>query len=101
MSIIVKSGINGEVVRNEQFEHVVQSNEDLNNDFTELDVIEQIRCKYCGADDREDTLLICEQCGDSYHYDTCLSQPLPGVPEGDWFCSDCEHMWFPNGPTSN
>ena len=66
-----------------------------------INVFDYIRCQICGMDDRESMLLICDACGECYHYDTCLSQPLPGVPEGDWFCSDCEHMWIPNGPTSN
>lgn len=100
-SITVKNGIDGKIVGTEEVEHVVSSFEEITNEFTELDVIEGIRCEFCGCDDREETLLICDQCGNSFHFDTCLPQPLRSIPEGDWFCSDCEYIWIPNGPTSN
>jgi len=45
-------------------------------------------CEVCGFTDRWDDMLLCDACGTGWHFD-CLSPPLPGVPEGDWFCPNC------------
>ena len=49
-------------------------------------------CRRCGGDTEEDNdLLLCDTpgCGASYHM-WCLDTPLASVPEGDWFCPDCD-----------
>ena len=54
-------------------------------------------CMGCKSPHNGERLMICsnsekrkasERCEQMYHYD-CLDPPLPGVPEGDWFCPDC------------
>lgn len=34
-------------------------------------------------------LLVCDTCPHAFHL-SCLNPPLDGIPEGDWFCLDCE-----------
>ena len=38
------------------------------------------------------------QCDKPYHY-KCLTPPLAGIPDGEWFCPDC--MRHPGGPIGN
>jgi hypothetical protein len=47
------------------------------------------RCELChsGADD--DNMLICDGCDKLFHL-YCLDPPLEKVPDGDWFCLECE-----------
>ncbi|KAI0825648.1 RCC1/BLIP-II [Irpex lacteus] len=47
-------------------------------------------CVECNKDTGEDeSLLECEKCDNPYHL-ACLDPPLEAVPEGEWFCPDCE-----------
>ncbi|KAH9847327.1 RCC1/BLIP-II [Lenzites betulinus] len=47
-------------------------------------------CVVCEKDGgEEDTLLECEKCDYPYHL-KCLDPPLDAVPDGEWFCPDCE-----------
>ncbi|KAI0692446.1 RCC1 BLIP-II [Cytidiella melzeri] len=47
-------------------------------------------CVLCEQDTGEDdSLLECEKCDNPYHL-ACLDPPLEAVPEGEWFCPDCE-----------
>lgn len=34
-------------------------------------------------------MLICDGCDAAYHTH-CLKPALPGIPDGDWFCHECE-----------
>ncbi|WVN90839.1 uncharacterized protein L203_106082 [Cryptococcus depauperatus CBS 7841] len=43
-------------------------------------------CVVCHIND--DDPLECERCDQPYHT-RCLNPPLPGIPEGEWFCPDC------------
>lgn len=45
-----------------------------------------IKCRVCRYPTPEDTMLLCDTCGEGYHY-TCLG--LNGVPKGDWECHAC------------
>uniref|UniRef100_A0A8C7ZS58 [histone H3]-trimethyl-L-lysine(4) demethylase n=1 Tax=Oryzias sinensis TaxID=183150 RepID=A0A8C7ZS58_9TELE len=45
-------------------------------------------CMVCGRGDKEDRLLLCDGCDDSYHT-FCLIPPLQEVPKGDWRCPKC------------
>eukprot|EP00899_Mesostigma_viride_P000110 jgi/Mesvir1/1009/Mv17543-RA.1 len=51
-----------------------------------LDPWDGVPCAVCRVDD--EFLMICDGCDTPYHH-TCLTPPLPEVPEGDWFCPDC------------
>ena len=47
-------------------------------------------CVICTKDNGEDdSPLECDKCDAPYHL-KCLDPPLGAVPEGEWFCPDCE-----------
>jgi hypothetical protein len=46
-------------------------------------------CELCGMVDREETMLLCDGCGQGYHMQ-CLSPSLKAIPKGDWFCETCK-----------
>jgi hypothetical protein len=46
-------------------------------------------CELCGMPDREESMLLCDGCGQGYHMQ-CLSPPLKTIPKGDWFCETCK-----------
>ncbi|XP_013098608.2 serine/arginine repetitive matrix protein 2 [Stomoxys calcitrans] len=52
------------------------------------DVDDVTNCEECGRPDREDVMLLCDQCNQGYHMD-CLSSPLSEIPEGSWYCDNC------------
>ncbi|XP_075146934.1 uncharacterized protein LOC142221205 [Haematobia irritans] len=55
----------------------------------ELEDVEDVtNCEICGRPDREDVMLLCDQCNQGYHMD-CLSSPLSEIPEGSWYCDNC------------
>ncbi|KAJ6624924.1 regulator of chromosome condensation 1/beta-lactamase-inhibitor protein II [Mycena sp. CBHHK59/15] len=47
-----------------------------------------IQCSVDNGDEGED-VLECEKCDAPYHL-ACLTPPLKSIPEGEWFCPDCE-----------
>ena len=49
---------------------------------------EDLWCELCKKGDREDVLLICDQCNRGFHI-FCLVPPLPAVPKGGWTCNSC------------
>ncbi|KAI0078717.1 RCC1/BLIP-II [Panus rudis PR-1116 ss-1] len=47
-------------------------------------------CVICSKDNGEDdSPLECDKCDNPYHLG-CLDPPLDGVPDGEWFCPECE-----------
>ncbi|XP_013196492.1 lysine-specific demethylase 5 [Amyelois transitella] len=54
----------------------------------ELDPLAIYTCAICQKDNRDDLLLICNGCSDTYHT-FCLKPPLSSVPDGDWRCPCC------------
>ncbi|GAA5835305.1 hypothetical protein JCM11251_006676 [Rhodosporidiobolus azoricus] len=49
-------------------------------------------CGRCGGGEAEEgkgELLICEKCEATYHAG-CCSPPIQGVPDGEWFCHECD-----------
>ncbi|VDL57317.1 unnamed protein product [Hymenolepis diminuta] len=48
-------------------------------------------CEICHSPDDEANLLLCDNCDKGYHT-YCLSNPLSEIPEGDWFCPECEPL---------
>ncbi|TFK48358.1 RCC1/BLIP-II [Heliocybe sulcata] len=47
-------------------------------------------CLACGKENGEDdSPLACDKCDNPYHL-KCLEPPLDAVPEGEWFCPQCE-----------
>ncbi|XP_032222510.1 PHD and RING finger domain-containing protein 1 isoform X3 [Nematostella vectensis] len=45
-------------------------------------------CEVCHDCDREDRLLLCDDCDKGYHME-CLTSPLEFVPIEEWFCPIC------------
>ncbi|EDR07538.1 uncharacterized protein LACBIDRAFT_250496, partial [Laccaria bicolor S238N-H82] len=54
------------------------------------DVDAPLFCVKCGQDNGEDdSPLECDKCDSPWHL-SCLTPPLSAVPDGEWFCPDCE-----------
>nr|XP_057946154.1 LOW QUALITY PROTEIN: bromodomain adjacent to zinc finger domain protein 1A-like [Doryrhamphus excisus] len=47
------------------------------------------RCRLCRRKGDADNMLLCDACGRGHHTH-CLRPRLQSVPEGDWFCPDCQ-----------
>nr|VZI06096.1 unnamed protein product [Spirometra erinaceieuropaei] len=47
-------------------------------------------CEICHSQEDEENLLLCDGCDRGYHT-YCLHPPLSSIPEGDWFCPECEN----------
>ena len=47
-----------------------------------------VRCRICRRKCGDEFMLLCDGCDHGYHT-YCLKPPLKYVPEGDWFCYDC------------
>ncbi|XP_036390923.1 PHD and RING finger domain-containing protein 1-like isoform X2 [Megalops cyprinoides] len=58
-------------------------------------VLDQTNCEVCGQCDREDRMLLCDECDAGYHME-CLTPPRDAVPVEEWFCPQCA----PNHPRS-
>lgn len=54
----------------------------------ERDPLADYTCFICQKYHREDMMLICNGCNDTYHT-FCLKPPLSAVPDGDWRCPGC------------
>lgn len=73
---------NGKVVR--EIKVVAQSTTLLIDD-DESDVT---LCEICSHGDREERMLLCDDCNLGYHMH-CLNPPLVDVPTGSWYCDNC------------
>ena len=47
-----------------------------------------VRCRICRRKCGDEFMLLCDGCDHGYHT-YCLKPPLKDVPDGDWFCYDC------------
>lgn len=47
-----------------------------------------VRCRICRRKCGDEFMLLCDGCDHGYHT-YCLKPPLKYVPDGDWFCYDC------------
>ncbi|CAJ2650897.1 unnamed protein product [Trifolium pratense] len=56
----------------------------------ESDVVEHDVCDICGDAGREDLLAICCRCTDGAEHTYCMREMLEKLPEGDWFCEECQ-----------
>jgi hypothetical protein len=80
--IVIKSGLDGDVVRKhpvtkrrlDEIEAAL-SNRAEGEQLYDMDTF----CETCGADDRADTLLLCDGCDLGYHLE-CLVPALSAVP---------------------
>ncbi|XP_041471583.1 PHD and RING finger domain-containing protein 1-like [Lytechinus variegatus] len=76
--ILVRNTFHGEIVR--QMEVKAQEALDEDQDPT--------YCEVCGECDREDRLLLCDECDAGYHCE-CLTPPLVHIPIEEWYCPNC------------
>ena len=53
---------------------------------------EDAPCQQCGGSDRDDELLLCDQCNTPWH---CGCVGLAAVPSGDWWCPRCLPVALP------
>ena len=47
-----------------------------------------LRCRICRKKTGDEYLLLCDGCDYGYHT-FCLRPPLTSIPDGDWFCYNC------------
>ena len=59
----------------------------LPDDKREL-LYENLFCKVCKSGDRDDAMLLCDECDEPYHI-YCLNPPLEKIPSGEWRCPVC------------
>ena len=48
-----------------------------------------VRCQACNSGEREHEIILCDPCDVGYHMG-CLDPPLTELPQGEWFCPECE-----------
>ncbi|BGP12669.1 hypothetical protein JCM10213_008806 [Rhodosporidiobolus nylandii] len=55
-----------------------------------------LTCKSAESGGVKGELLECEKCEGAYHAG-CLNPPIEGIPDGEWFCANCEkpETFFP------
>ena len=46
-------------------------------------------CSICGGKESPEKQLICDQCENYFHMG-CIYPALEDIPDGEWFCSDCQ-----------
>ena len=46
-------------------------------------------CRLCNKADDAHLMLLCDGC-DCGHHTYCLNPPMEDIPDGDWFCSECQ-----------
>ncbi|EPT01146.1 hypothetical protein FOMPIDRAFT_1121068, partial [Fomitopsis schrenkii] len=56
------------------------------------------QCLVCNTEDDDTPMLACDKCDHPYHI-KCLDPPLDAVPDGEWFCPECDETpGAPIGP---
>lgn len=57
----------------------------------------KLGCEECGRGDKENEILLCDECDKGYHLD-CLRPIMPRVPFGPWYCPSCSDHIRPRRP---
>lgn len=78
--IYIKQHYNGKIIR----QIPIDAPQEPTNEFDNPTF-----CEVCGQSNREDRMLLCDNCDMGYHLE-CLNPPLAEVPPGVWFCPVCE-----------
>ena len=47
-------------------------------------------CQFCFSGENEAQLLLCDGCDKGYHM-YCFKPKMDIVPDGDWFCFECQN----------
>lgn len=61
---------------------------------------DELACKKCENMSNPEWILLCDECNAGWHT-TCLNPPLTSIPQGDWFCPNCQHVSILNFSGSN
>lgn len=78
--IYIKEHYNGEIIRQIPVDTFQEPSEEVDNPTF---------CEVCRQSDREDRMLLCDDCDLGYHLE-CLDPPLTEIPPGIWYCPVCE-----------
>ncbi|EFN60820.1 RING and PHD-finger domain-containing protein KIAA1542 [Camponotus floridanus] len=78
--IHVRDNLRGEIIKHVPVEIVPRIENQAQDDPT--------FCEICHQSDREDRMLLCDNCDRGYHLE-CLTPPMTAVPIEEWFCPDC------------
>lgn len=84
--IVRESYSNRRIVRRINVDPNQKSPENLDTISIDEDIT---NCEICHEPDREDVMLLCDECNRGYHMD-CLSPPLSRIPVGVWYCMPCQ-----------
>lgn len=57
----------------------------------------QARCKICRRKGDGENMLLCDDCNRGFHL-YCLKPPLKDIPQGDWYCTNCQYKMKPTSP---
>ncbi|XP_067132967.1 bromodomain adjacent to zinc finger domain protein 1A isoform X2 [Centruroides vittatus] len=57
----------------------------------------QARCKICRRKGDGENMLLCDECNRGFHL-YCLKPPLKEIPQGDWYCTNCQYKMKPPSP---
>ena len=89
--ILVRESLNGKVINQIPIEPPrVWDPDEILEDRT--------YCELCGRCDREERMLLCDDCDLGFHID-CLDPPLDSIPAGTWYCPDCQESRTNEDPT--
>ena len=84
---------------NKSFYAIIKdSNSSINQELVEVEEIlfETIslncdeNCYVCNSNEREDKMLICDNCNFRVCHNYCLNPPINNIPEEEWICSYCK-----------
>lgn len=64
--------------------------EEIEDEEAEAEEEEAFACRKCDKSDHPEWILLCDKCDCGWHA-SCLRPALMVIPEGDWFCPDCQH----------
>lgn len=62
----------------------------LNFDLISLIILLFQSCQFCSGGENEAQLLLCDGCDKGYHM-YCFKPKMENVPDGDWFCYECQN----------
>ena len=73
---------------------------DSGGQIVENDVVEQsmddeslhdnLACSVCKSTERDESILLCDECNKGYHMDTCMFPSVKKAPRSNWFCVECQ-----------
>ncbi|KQJ86829.1 uncharacterized protein LOC100846635 [Brachypodium distachyon] len=63
----------------------------MSSDDESAEEVEDVKvCDICGDVGEEEKLAVCNRCNDGAEHIYCMRVMMEEVPEGEWFCEDCQ-----------